>query len=130
MPTSTSMKRIRLTLARSKDFPAGSLNHGYELDAPLDAAGHINPVAWRADPGRCRVRRFWGKDEQLGRLVHRPGGVEHAQWVFDYNPARSDDDEPGFRFGAHTFVPGDYVSIEGQDHQLHTFRVASVIDAS
>ncbi len=34
------LKRIRLNLARSKEFPSGSDEHGYEFVAPLDADGH------------------------------------------------------------------------------------------
>ena len=37
-----SFKRIRLHLARSKEFPAGSAQHGYEFVAPLDAKSHID----------------------------------------------------------------------------------------
>jgi hypothetical protein len=36
------LKRIRLNLARSKEFPLGSDRHGYEFVAPLDASGHID----------------------------------------------------------------------------------------
>jgi hypothetical protein len=32
-----SLRRIRLTLARSKDFPNGSMQNGYDLIAPLDS---------------------------------------------------------------------------------------------
>ena len=38
-----ALKRIRLHLARSKEFPAGSADHGYEFVAPLDSNGHIDP---------------------------------------------------------------------------------------
>ena len=31
-----AFKRIRLNLARSKEFPQGSSRHGYEFVAPLD----------------------------------------------------------------------------------------------
>jgi hypothetical protein len=126
MPKSAPLKRIRLTLARSKEFPGGSLNHGYEFDAPLDASGHIDPAAWRAVRERCRVKRFWGGEEQSGRLIHRPGGAERGQWVFDYNPRETTDDEPGYRFASHAFIPGEYVSIAGHDGEMHTFRVESV----
>ena len=37
------LKRIRLELARSKEFPMGSANHGYEFVASLDSKGHIDP---------------------------------------------------------------------------------------
>jgi hypothetical protein len=119
-------KRIRLDLARSKEFPAGSAQHGYEFVVPLDVKGHIDTALWRAHRDHCRVRRFWqGEDDQIGQVVHKPGGQEHARWVFDYDRNRVDDDEAGYRFGAHVFAPGEYVTIKDQD-QSHTFRVESV----
>ena len=126
-----ALKRIRLALARSKEFPSGSATRGYEFVAPLSADGHIDPELWRKHRTHCRVRRFWdGEEEQAGRLVHKPGGSEHARWVFDYDPDASDDDESGYRFGAHAFVPGEYVSIRGEDGELNTFQVASVESAN
>ena len=123
-------KRIRLDLARSKEFPLGSSQHGYEFVAPLDAKGHIDTGLWQAHRYNCRVRRFWkGEDDQIGRVVHKPGGQEHARWVFDYDRSRADDDEAGYRFGVHAFLPGEYVTISGQD-QPHTFRVVSVEPAT
>ena len=120
----TALNRILLNLARSKEFPHGSARHGYDFIAPLDAEGHIDPILWKKYRYYCRVRRFWaGEDDEVGRLVHKPGGAEHARWVFDYNPDEDDDDEAGYRFGTHAFVPGEYVSISGQDGKLHTFRV-------
>ena len=121
------LKRIRLHLARSKEFPAGSARHGYEFVAPLDRNGHIDPKLWRQHREHCGVRRFWnGADEQIGRLVHKPGGAEHARWVFDYDTERADDDEGGHRFGSHAFKPGEYVSIRDNDEELHTFQVMTV----
>ena len=123
-------KRIRLDLARSKEFPAGSAQRGYEFVAPLDAKGHIDTALWQAHRDNCRVRRFWqGEDDQIGRVVHKPGGQEHARWVFDYDRNRLDDDEAGYRFGAHVFAPGEYVTISDQD-ESHTFRVVSVETAA
>ena len=48
------LKRIRLNLARSKEFPSGSSRHGYEFVAPLDATGHIDPELWRRHRDHCR----------------------------------------------------------------------------
>ncbi len=125
-----ALKRIRLHLARSKEFPAGSADHSYELVAPLDAKGHIDPQLWRIYRDNCRVQRFWpGERDQVGRLVHKPGGSEHARWVFDYDSQTTDDDETGSRFGAHVFAPGEYLTIRHQD-QAHTFHVVSVEPAT
>jgi hypothetical protein len=120
------LKRIRLNLARSKEFPTGSARHGYEFVAPLDDDGHINSELWHKYREHCGVRRFWGTDEEIGRLVHKPGGREHARWVFDYDETAEDDDEAGYRFGAHRFQPGEYVSISDYDGEMHTFKVISV----
>jgi hypothetical protein len=124
------LKRIRLNLARSKEFPTGSARHGYEFVAPLDASGHIDPTLWRQHREHCRVRRFWGVDEELGYLVHKSGGPEHARWLFDYDSSSEDDDEPGYRFASHTFRPGEYVSIRDEDGEMHTFQVISVEPAT
>jgi hypothetical protein len=122
-----SFKRIRLNLARSPEFPQGSSRHGYEFVAPLDGNGHIDIAQWRAHREHCGVRRFWeGEDDEIGKLVLRPGGTEHARWVFDYDPGAEDDDESGYRFGAHVFRNGEYVSIRGEDGEMHTYQVVSV----
>ena len=129
MSSQHHLKRIRLDLARSKEHPQGSSSHGYELVAPLDRNGLIDVEAWKAMRDRCSVRRFWhGEDEKLGRLIHKAGGNEGARWVFDYDDSRLDDDEAGYRFGAHAFVPGEYVTISDQD-SAHTFRVVAVENA-
>lgn len=126
-----TFKRITLHLARSKEFPDGSTRHGYEFVAPLDADGHIDVQLWRQYRDRCRVRRFWnGADDQFGLLIHKPGSAEHARWVFDYDASTTDDDELGYRFGAHVFAPGEYVSIREDDGELHTFRVVSIEGAT
>src|SRR5215468_5537912 len=126
-----AFKRIRLNLARSKEFPSGSSRHGYEFVAPLDPTGHIDIHLWSKQRDYCRVRRFWnGAGEQIGQLVHKSGGAEHARWVFDYDASGTDDDESGYRFGSHAFAPGEYVSISDDEGEMHTFRVVSVEPAT
>jgi hypothetical protein len=121
------LKRIRLNLARSPEFPNGSAYHGYEFVAPLDAEGFIDAEAWRTQRERCTVRRFWGSEQdEIGRLVHKPGGRDHARWVFDYDESTDEDDEAGYRFGSHAFRVGEYVSIRGEDGDMHTFQVVTV----
>jgi hypothetical protein len=124
------LKRIRLNMARSKAFPSGSERHGYEFVAPLDETWHIDPALWQKYREHCRVRRFWGGEEEIGHLVHKPGGPAHARWMFDYDGSSSHDEESGYRFATHAFRPGEYVSIRGEDGVLHTFQVVSVGPAS
>jgi hypothetical protein len=129
-PHPVPLKRILLTLARSKEHPEGSARHGYELVAPLDPAGRLDLAGWRLAKRFCRVRRFWdGRVDDLGHLVHRPGGAGGATWTFDYDETSIDDDEAGFRLGEHVFAPGEYVSVRDEDGVLHTFKVAWVKDA-
>lgn len=111
---------IRLELARTKAFPDGSSAHGYEFVAPLDNDGRLDAAAWKAVKDRCRVRRFWaGEGDELGHLVHRPGG----SWAFHYDIEGDDDDEAGWRLNQHSFNIGDYVTIRDEDGELNTFRV-------
>ena len=120
------LKRIRLELARDHEFPSGSPERGYEFAAPLDDQGHIDAAVWRQERTRCRVKRFWpGEKTEVGHLVHRPGG----SWAFHYDVhGDPDDDESGYRFAQHAFVPGEYVSIKEHDGHLRTFRIVSVRD--
>ena len=119
-----SLSKIRLELARDHDFPDGSREHGYEFTAPLSDDGKIFQPEWKAARDRCRVRRFWGGDEdEIGHLVRKPGG----SWAFHYDLlGDADDDEAGYRFGNHRFAPGEYVSLKEQDDVLRTFRVVFV----
>jgi hypothetical protein len=46
---------VTLHLARSSEFPHGSDERGYEIVAPIDASGHLDPREWRKV--RARVKR-------------------------------------------------------------------------
>lgn len=120
------LKRIRLNLARDREFPDGSSEHGYEFVAPLTDDNHLDLEAWRGTRERCYVHRFWaGEDDEDGHLVRTRGGT----WAFHYDLTEEvDDDEVGYRFGDHSFGAGDYVSIREHDGVMRTFRVASVRD--
>ncbi len=111
---------IRLELARDRDNPEGNAARGYRFAAPLDAAGRLDVDAWRRDPSRATVTRFWdGELTELGHLVRRDDG----EWVFDYDPDDEDDDELGYRLGTHRFAVGEYVSIREHDGVTRTFRI-------
>lgn len=126
-----TFKRIRLNLARSKEFPRGSERDGYEFVAPLDKDGRIDSELWRKGREHCRVRRFTaGEDDEIGFVVHKPKGPETARWVFDYDQTAEFDDESGFRFGTHVFRPGEYVSIRDNGGDMRTYLVVSVEPAA
>jgi hypothetical protein len=125
MAGNAKLKTIRLNLARSHDFPAGSSTHGYRFTAPLDAEGHLDAELWRSQREHCRVVRFWGDEEDdIGHLVHHGTG-----WGFHYDIDGDEGDEAGFKLGGHRFVPGEYVSIRDDHNQTHTFQVVTVQDA-
>lgn len=124
------LSRIVLNLARSREWPDGSAAHGYEILAPLDPSGRLDAAAWRERRAACKVRRFWaGEHDDLGHLLHRPGGQGGATWVFDYDGAAAEDDEAGYRLGDHVFAAGEYVSVRDEEGVLHTFKVVSVTPA-
>lgn len=125
MPSSY-LKTIRLNLARQPGHPVGNDLFFYRITAPLTADGHLDPEAWKKVRDRCRVFRSWGgEEEDIGHLVHRPGG----SWAFTYDIEGDEGDEAGFKLATHTFNQGDYVTIRDEDGKENTFQVVSVIDA-
>jgi hypothetical protein len=118
------MKRIRLELARNKDYPDGSADHGYEFRAPLAPDGHIDLDGWDGAAQLCTVHHFWGTElDERGQLVRMPDG----RWAFSYVPGE-EDDEPIFRFDSHVFAVGEYVTITEHDGEDRVFKVVSVDD--
>lgn len=117
-----TMKLIRLELARHKDYPDGSADHGYEFRAPLKDDGHIDLASWEQSAQLCTVHHFWGDaDDEHGQLIRTRSG----QWAFSYEPG-DDDDEPIFRFDSHVFAVGEYVTITEHDGEDRVLKVVSV----
>lgn len=130
MSNSVHMRKIVLEEARAKGAPAGPGVHGYEFVAPLDEAGFINLEAWKKERGRCFVHRLeHGQIVDRGLLIHRAGGAGGANWAFDYELGTNEDEEQGFRFGAHAFSPGEYVSVRDDEGEMRTFKIVKVTPA-
>src|SRR5690242_16121972 len=107
-----ALKRIRLELARTKEFPEGNPKCGYEFTAPLKADGRLDPEEWKREKEVCTVRRFWvGQDDENGVLIHGRGD----RWFFSYDPDEDYDDEPIFKFDRHVLAQGEYLSITEHD---------------
>lgn len=120
------LKRVRIELARSPDFPDGSHRHGFEFILPLDAEGRLDLAEYERAPELATVHRFWeGEDDETGELIRR----EDGGWAFSYELGE-DDDEPLYRFDEHVFREGEYLSLrEPGNGEAHTFRVVLVTNA-
>ena len=130
MPQSGSLPRefrkIRLELAREKGHPSGSSGYGYTLVAPLDADHRIDAELWKSHRDACRVVRFRPTgDDEVGHLVHRPGGPHGGTWTFHYDIRGGDADESGYHFDDEHFQTGEYVSIR-EAQTMHVYRVIAV----
>ena len=120
-----TLMNIRLELGRVRDFPQGDPRHGYEFTAPLDRHGHLDAVAWSAERQKCTVRSFRpGQPERKGLLRHVGRG-----WRFDYQPDRTEDDEPFFKLDRHVIAPGFYVTIAEDDGVQRPFKIIAVTPA-
>ena len=84
-PTHAALRKVTLNAARSKEFPEGSIRHGYDFVAPLTADGHIDLEAWKQHRGECFAHRFWGNEPALrGLLVNHAGGRGGSTWAFEW----------------------------------------------
>ncbi|MBR1208475.1 MULTISPECIES: hypothetical protein [unclassified Bradyrhizobium] len=117
-----SFRQVRLERAREHDHPEGASAIGYIIVAPLDTASQIDVETWKAHREACRVvRQRPAEDDQLGHLVHGPGG----SWRFHYDVTGSTADEAGYHFGNERFRLGEYVSVREADG-MHPYRVVAV----
>src|SRR5438270_13477579 len=67
-------KTVRLELAGTRDFPAGSVSRGYLVRIPLKDTGSIDEESFAETPKRATVRRFWSTEPDVnGRVVHADG---------------------------------------------------------
>ena len=112
---------IRLTLARTPDFPEGSTAHAYELVLPLAEDGLVDRSAFDRMPGKATVQRLLpGKGVQRGAILHKPNG-----WAFSYEPGDADDEDV-FHLEHHALTEGAYVTLTEPDGERLPYRVAAV----
>lgn len=118
-----SLKQVVLRLARNDAFPFGDDRQGYVMVAPLTAAGRIDVEDWRAHKELCEVRRFHPDPDELadGWLTHNG-----SHWRFRYDEDHEGPDEGGFRFGEHTFRPGEYLTIASHGERPLVYVVTEV----
>lgn len=114
-------KAIRLELARTREFPTGSVSRAYLLRLPLSADGMVDERAVKEDPGRATVRRLWASEpDRIGYIIPAATG-----WKFSYEPGEADD-EPIFHLESHALRLGEYITVTEADGRRLPFRVASL----
>lgn len=116
-------RQIHIELAREPGHPEGERSVASVIIAPLTPDGLIDLKLWKNHREACRVvRRRPDEQDQLGHLVHHPGG----KWGFHYEGDSNLPDEAGYHFANEHFVAGEYVSINERG-KMHTYRVTSVV---
>ena len=111
---------IRLELARTHDFPAGSPGRSYLIRLPLSDDGLIDEAAREADPARATVRRFWPNEpDQSGHVLKSNSG-----WVFSYAVGEGDDEDIA-HLENHPIRAGEYLTLTDPNGTRHPFHVVS-----
>lgn len=119
-----TLKRVRMELARNKDFPEGSANHGYEVTLPLTDGNAFDMETWEGSAQLCTAVKFAaGADDQHGQIVR----TEDGGWAFSYELGDADD-EPIHRLDARRFEPDEYVTVTDVDDEEHVYRIVIVDD--
>jgi hypothetical protein len=114
----TNWKNIRLELAGTDEFPAGSVSRGYLIRLPLNDSDLIDTAAFDLHPHRATVRRFWSSQpDETGLML-----AADEDWAM-----RSDGEEPRLlKLGGRPLRLGLQVSIRESNGSVLPFRVASV----
>lgn len=111
-------KTVRLELARTPQFPNGSVSRAYLLRLPLNEDGLVDMAAFRANPAYATVRRHWPNEaDRSGYLIHKQSG-----WAFSYEPGE-EDDEGVFHLENHPFHLGDYLTVREGNGDALPFRI-------
>lgn len=109
---------VRLELARTPEFPAGSPNHAYILRVPLTDEGLIDETSRAANPALATVRRMTPEAaSQVGYLLRKGDG-----WALSYELG-DDDDESVYHLDSHPFRLGEYLTLTEPDGSRLPFKV-------
>ena len=111
-------KQIRLELASTADFPAGSVGRAYLMRLPIADDDHVDLAAYRQNPDRAVVRRHWSSEpDQSGFLVEagdawiiRCDGKPETRLELDRRPLRLGQ-QVALRLGEGTVLPMRIASI-------------------
>ena len=128
-PNHVALRKVTLHAARSKEFPQGSIRHGYDFIAPSDRRRPHRPRSLEGPSRRMFRPPVLGRRAGDARTPRPPRRRTSAARPGPSNGSpldAVDEEEEGFRFGDHTFRAGEYVSVREAEGELLTFRVVSV----
>lgn len=111
-------KNIRLELAPSDDFPAGSVSRAYLVRLPLDDGDAVDRTAFLESPHKATVRRYWSSEpDEAGLVLHAKGG-----WTMRCDGRA----ERSLKLEGRPLRLGQLIPVVEADGAILPFRVASV----
>ena len=111
-------KKIRLELARTKQFPSGSVSRGYLMHLPLDCRGNIDSTTLARKPHQATVHRYWSTEpDESGIVVPLEDG-----WALRCNGSA----DRMLLLDGQPFRLGDQVSVLDATGEILPFTVASI----
>lgn len=113
-------KTIRLELASTPEYPAGSASRAYLIRLPLDDLGVVDDAALAMRPGDATVRRFWPSEPDRSGFVER----NESGWMLHCNGGRNEPTTSTLEGGP--LCMGTEVMIVEADGKHLPFRVAGV----
>lgn len=117
-PASMNWKAIRLELASTIQFPAGSVSRAFLLRLPLQQDGSIDEEEIGRNPSLATVRRFWASEaDRVGHIVHANGAL-----MFSYGRDRA----ACCTLPAQPITLGGQVKLATPEHGELPFRVVSM----
>lgn len=111
-------KSIRLELASTGEFPAGSVSRAFLVQLPLDDFDMVDGAALASNPSKATVRRHWSTEpDEQGRLVS-----SGSNWAVRY----LGQGDRVFRFDGTPIRLGQQVSVIEPDGKVLPLKVTSV----
>ena len=110
-------KSIRLELARTFEFPVGSVSRAYLLRLPLDDKNGIDASELERHPQKATVPRHWSSEADERGQVFRDG----VDWVLHCNGQRRT-----LHFNSAALHQGEQVNLTEANGDILPFRVASI----
>ena len=111
-------KSIRLELARTSEFPGGSVGRAYLIRLPLNDSDRVDRPTLLASPHRATVRRHWATEADESGLISQV--KDGWAMLCDGKPERL------LRLDELPVRLGQQVSVVEADGSVLPFRVASI----